>query len=592
MADTKAWNTSNEDSSIVVEANHGGEQDQGQQESSAPKSKSEIKTEKSATTDNRPDDYQYPTGWKLASIFAGLFLAVLCLSLDRSILTTAIPKITDEFHSLDDVGWYGSAYLMISSCFQLTFGKVYAEFNQKWVFLGALLIFEVGSVVCASATSSIALIIGRALAGLGSSGVTAGALIILTHAVPLHNRPKFTAAIGAATGISQALAPTIGGALTDHASWRWCFWINLPLGAVTAITVLQLLHMPPNPNTDSGGSGFVYHIRQLLKKLDLLGITLIVPSFVCLFLALQWGGSLYSWSNWRVILCLCLFGVAFIAWVYVQHRLGDRATLPLRLVKMRSMACAMWLSTCTFGSLFVVIYYVPIWFQGIQDTDATQSGVNMLAFSVPMSFTAAISGAMISKVGYYVPNMIATTVLQSAATALVSRFGLNTSKAYWAGTLVFLGIGVGIGFQAPIMVPQSILQKPDVPLGISALALTQSLSAAIFLAVGENILEQKLIAQLEENAPSVDPSVIVNLGTAKLKTTLSGLYSSMAVQEVLASYANALQQVFIIPLALACIGIFGSAFVEWVNIRKNVPKEKNDAGQSEEKNQVVQEGAE
>ena len=310
---------------------------------------------------------------------------------DRAIIATAIPKITAEFDSLDDIGWYGSAYLLTSCCFQLMFGKLYAELNIKWVFMTALCIFEVGSIICAAAPNSLALIIGRAVAGLGSSGIVTGALIILAQSVPLHNRPKVTGAIGGAAGIAQVVAPTLGGVFTDYATWRWCFWINLPLGGITFFVVFFLVKLPPNPNSKASGS-----IYQALQKFDLLGTSFLVPALVCLLLALQWGGSQYPWSNWRVILTLCIFCITILLWGFVQIRQGDRATVPLRIVTMRSIACAMWFMFCLMGALFIIIQFVPIWFQALRNTSASRSGINFLATTASQSVLALLSGFIVS----------------------------------------------------------------------------------------------------------------------------------------------------------------------------------------------------
>lgn len=326
------------------------------------------------------------------------------------------------------------------------FGKLYVEFKVNWVFLTALGLFEIGSLVCGCAPNSVALIIGRAIQGIGCAGVMTGALTIIAQSVPLHVRPMYTGVIGATSGIAQIIAPTLGGrsfpslvavvivslgliccfrtgVLTDRATWRWCFWINLPLGAVTAVVVLFFVRLPPQKKSNDA--------TGILKKLDLEGTAIFMPCIICLLLALEWGGLTYAWSNWRIILCLCLFVVLLALWLYVQYVKGDTGTLPLRIVKQRSVASGMAYTLGASGALFVITYYVPIWFQSVKGASAEQSGINFLAASAAMTVGAVLSGALTSGIGYYVPQMFGGSIIMSIAAGLIYRYDLDTSTAYW-----------------------------------------------------------------------------------------------------------------------------------------------------------------
>nr|POE85409.1 efflux pump roqt [Quercus suber] len=356
------------------------------------------------------DEVDYPKAGKLALITIALCLAVFCMALDNTIISTAIPRITDQFSSIDDVGWYGSSYLLTTCAFQLTFGKLYTFFSLKTVFLIAIFIFEVGSAVCGSAPNSNALIIGRAVAGLGSAGIFSGAILIISNTVPLSQRPAYTGAIGAI-----------------KVSWRWCFYINLPIGAVTAAFIL--FFYKPTRRAQDMPIGW----KAKFAQFDIIGTLVFLPMIICLLLALQWGGSKYPWNHGSIIALFVVFGVLFLVFVGIQFWKKDHATVPPRIVAQRSIAGSAFYLLCGGGAFFTLVYYLPIWFQAVQSTTATESGIRNLPMILSVVVASLLCGFAITKIGYYAPFMIASSVISAIGAGLLSSLKVHSGSGMWIG---------------------------------------------------------------------------------------------------------------------------------------------------------------
>ncbi|KAK6215213.1 MFS transporter [Colletotrichum tabaci] len=243
----------------------------------------------------------YPKGIQLGLIVFALFSSVFIVAVSQTVLATAIPTITSVFNSSDDIAWYSTGEQITAVALQLPFGQAYSLFNNKWTFLTSVVIYLVGSAVCGSAPTSVALIVGRAIQGVGMAGVFGGSFIVIARITPLRKRSLFAGLFGAAYAIASVIGPIIGGAITQRASWRWCFYFNLPIGAVVFAVVTFCL---PRSLCRTSTELKTMSPLQLAKKFDLLGTTLLLASLVCLMLALQWGGGEYPWSDARVITVL------------------------------------------------------------------------------------------------------------------------------------------------------------------------------------------------------------------------------------------------------------------------------------------------
>ncbi|KAF1844689.1 MFS general substrate transporter [Cucurbitaria berberidis CBS 394.84] len=341
-------------------------------------------------------------------------MVMFLIALDRTIITTAIPGITDEFKSLSDIGWYGSGYLMTSGAFQLMFGKIYSMYSVKLVLLLSILLFEIGSAICGAAPSSIAFVIGRAVAGVGAAGILAGSVVTITRIVPLQKQPAMNGLLGAIFGIAIILGPLIGGALTSHTTWRWCFYINLPIGGVVMVVRAFTIKVP-NSKTVS------LSWNEKLWQLDPIGALCLVPGVICL------------WTDGRVIALLSVMSILLIAFVVVQICLPKTAMAPPRLFRQRSIGAGLWQMAFVGAGMYVIIYYLPVWFQAIKGDSAVKAGIKLLPLMVSML-----------KLGYYTPVRLIGFVIMSIGAGLFVLLEVNIGHAKWIGYQVVFGFGMGL----------------------------------------------------------------------------------------------------------------------------------------------------
>ncbi|OTB03780.1 hypothetical protein M426DRAFT_59863 [Hypoxylon sp. CI-4A] len=512
-----------------------------------------------------------PKTFKFWSVMLSIYLALFLVALDRTIIGTAVPQITQDFKSLGDIGWYGSAYQLTTAASQLVFGRVYRFYEVKKVFLFSVAIFEIGSVICGAAPNSIAFILGRAIAGLGGAGIFTGVMIIMLPLVPLRKRPMFQGIFGTVFGIASVMGPLIGGAFTDHVTWRWCFYINLPVGAV-AVVCLLLVALPTGKPQPAG-------VWEQFTRLDPLGTLFFVPSIVCLLLALQWGGSTYAWGSWRIILLLVLFAVLFIAFAAVQVLMPNTATVPVRVIGQRSIAFATLFMLSVAGAMMMTVYYLPLWFQVVKGVSAVHSGIDTIPLVLSLVVASIMSGIMTQKLGYYVPSMLLCPTVMSIGLGLLSTFKVDEDSSHWIGYQFLVGFGLGLGMQASGLAAQAVLPKPDIPTGVAMMFFCQQLGGGIFTSVGQNLLSSYMVKHLT-GIPGLNPHQITSEGATNLVNDVAPEYRPR-VRQV---YNDALTRIFLCGMGIALVAFVAAWGMEWKNIKRTGPKAAPGPSQPERSN--------
>ncbi|KAK6007776.1 hypothetical protein QM012_004590 [Aureobasidium pullulans] len=501
----------------------------------------------------KQEEDAYLTGLTLLSVLVSIVLVVFLLMLDTSIVATAIPRITTRFHSLEDVGWYGSAYLLANCALQPLAGKIYKEFSYKWTFLCFFGVFELGSLLCGVATSSNMFIIGRAVAGLGGAGLMNGALSIIAAAVPLEKRPLYMGFMMAFSQLGILFGPLIGGALTEYATWRWCFYINLPVGGVVAVG-LCFAPVPAGPEKIEDKK---FNMGAFLRGLDLIGFALFAPAIIQLLLALQWGGTTYPWNSSTVIGLFCggaATALVFSIWEYFK---GDDAMIPFSMVRRRIFWSSCLTVFFTFASMLIVNFFLPEYFQAVRGASPTMSGVDLLPSIISQMIFAIVSGILVRKVGYFLPFSIACGILTAISCGLLSMLGPHTSMGKWIGYQILGGVGRGCGIQMPIIAIQNLLPKSQASVAMSLLIFSQTFGGALFLALAQTVFNTGLASALQKYAPEVAAETVLAAGATGVKNAVS----KAVLPQVLQAYSVAVNHVFYLGAGaaagatIACLGM-------------------------------------
>ncbi|KAK5097777.1 hypothetical protein LTR70_002819 [Exophiala xenobiotica] len=515
----------------------------------------------------------YPNPLPQSLIILGVCLSVFIISLDRGIITTVIPAIVTEYNSYSDVGWYGSAYLLTASAFQPLYGRIYTSFHVKWSFLVAVAVFELGSLICSVAPSSRAFIIGRAIQGLGSAGTLTGSFVVGTHSVRLDKRPVLFAFVGVLYGTGSLCGPMLGGVFSQLITWRWCFYINLPIGAITFVNVFLFFkpYAPRNvrpalvrqpSNYSSMGESFF----RRLKALDWIGNTLFTAACTFLFLALQWSQERSSdWSSPRCIAVISLSGFAFFAFTVWLWYKGDEALIPLHILQQRTVAVSCTSTFFIYGALLTHTYYLPIWFQAVKDKSAIGSGIGMVPYMLTNALFSLAAGIFVSKTGHFAPPAIIGCAIGTIGSGLLATLQPSTSTATWAGFQVLVSIGLGMALQQGFSAVQATLPHHEVPLGTAAVVACQSAGGAIFVSVGNTLLQNHLFdANQADLIPGVNIRAVVDVGA----TNFRDLVPAESLPALLKLYNDALQAVFIAAVPLCGLAFICSLALEWKSVRR------------------------
>lgn len=463
--------------------------------------------------------------------------------------------------------------------FQTTWGKAFKYFPLKTTFLLSIFIFELGSLICAVAPNSTAFIVGRAIAGLGAAGIGTGAYIIIAFAAEPKKQPMFMGLLGASYGIASVVGPVLGGAFADKVSWRWCFYINLPIGGISGLIILLFFRTPPAAKPAKAS------LVEKILQMDPLGTILLMGGVISYILALQYGGQTHSWNSSVVVGLIVGFVVILIAFVALEFFQHERAMIPFRLIKDRTVWVSSVYAFFFFGSYFIIIYYLPIYFQSVDNVSPAASGVRNLPLILTVSILTIASGGFTTSTGIATPITVVGAVIVTIASGLLYTLNIGTSTGKWIGYQLLAGVGVGIGLQVPIIVGQGNCDPKDIssvtaiilckfPISRIPLKLTisravfQTIGGAFFVSAAQSAFINQLIRRLHTTVPGVNPHLVVTTGA----TELHNVFTADQIPGVLIAYMDGIKAALAISIAAAGFSFVVTLFSSWKRLNTDAFK--------------------
>ncbi|MFE5714905.1 MFS transporter [Streptomyces sp. NPDC056501] len=488
-----------------------------------------------------------------------LLLGMLLAALDQTIVSTALPTIVSELGGMDHLSWVVTAYMLASTAATPLWGKLGDQYGRKKLFQAAIVIFLIGSALCGIAQNMPQLIAFRAVQGLGGGGLMVLSMAIVGDLVSPRERGKYQGLFGAVFGTTSVLGPLLGGLFTEHLSWRWVFYINLPIGIVALFVIAAVLHIP---------------VRSTPHAIDYLGTFLIASVATCLVLVASLGGTTWAWGSAQII-GLAVLGAVFLVWfVYVEQRAAE-PVLPLKLFRIRTFTLVSVISFIIGFAMFGAMTYLPTFLQVVQGVTPTMSGVHMLPMVLGMLITSTASGQIVSRTGRWKVFPIAGTALTALGLLLLNE--LTETSSTWEMSVYFFVFGAGLGLvmQVLVLVVQNAVSYRDLGVATSGATFFRSIGASFGVAVFGTIFTNRLTGKLDDvfaSAEAAGEQIPPGIGPEQVAADPRAVAELPAElrPSVLHAYATSITDVFLYAAPVVLVAFVVAWFLKEDKLRASV----------------------
>ncbi|HVA61013.1 MAG TPA: MDR family MFS transporter [Mycobacteriales bacterium] len=486
-------------------------------------------------------------------VFGAVMLGLLLAALDQTIVATALPTIVGDLGGLNHLSWVVTAYLLTSTASTPLYGKISDLYGRKRIFQVAIVIFLIGSALSGLAQSMTELIAFRAIQGLGAGGLMTLAMTIIADIVSPRERGRYQGYFGAVFALASVGGPLLGGLFTDHLSWRWVFYINLPIGIVALVVTSTVLNLP---------------FKRRDHKVDYTGAALMVAGVTALLLVTVWGGQQYAWTS-ATILGLAAAGFALVAAFLLWETRVDEPILPPALFRNRVFAVSTAVTFILGVSMFGAIIFLPYYLQLVDGVSATASGLLLLPVMVGILTTSIASGRLVSRLGRYKMFPVAGTATLAVGMFLLSRLTATTSHLETSLYMVVVGAGLGLCMQTLVIAVQNSVPVQDLGTATSAITFFRSMGGSF----GTSLFGAILTARLTFWVPRLLPAAAARrFSGGNITSSPAELHKRLAhepaiLHGVIEAFVRALHDVFLVVTPVAALGFVIAIFLKDVRLR-------------------------